>query len=97
MLKWEDSLYERKTYVDVTLDVAKDGHMYPRVITWGNGRQYQIDQLLDVQPAFASQRGGPDELYLVRIGDQECHLYFERNAETLAGNHGRWFVAGIHK
>ena len=37
-----------KVYVPVDLAVDKNGQMYPRTITWEDGRKYEIDRVLEM-------------------------------------------------
>ena len=50
-----------KVYVPVDLAVDKNGQMYPRTITWEDGRKYEIDRVLDVRPAPAARGKRPAE------------------------------------
>ena len=73
----------RKVYVSVSAEHESDGTCRPRSIRLANGRQYEIDQVLQVCPC-ASQVGGRGIRYRVRIGRSETNLFDEQN--------GRWFV-----
>lgn len=84
-----------KTYVDVSVNFDKDGHMIPVAIIWKDGRIYHIDRLLDTRAAFSARCGGRGDLYLVRIRNTSCHLFFERNPYRSSPVIGRWFVSAV--
>ena len=42
-----------KVYVPVEVAFDENGHMYPRLIHWEDGKTYEIDRILDVRPAPA--------------------------------------------
>ena len=82
----------RKVYVAVKADFREDGIMLPRVITWENGDEYEIDRILDIRQAAAMKAGGQGDRYTVRIKGQQSYLFFERNPNQTGNNIGRWFV-----
>ena len=47
-----------KVYVPVEVAFDENGHMYPRLIHWEDGKTYEIDRILDVRPAPAARAGG---------------------------------------
>ena len=73
----------RKVYVTVSAEHKSDGSCHPRAIRLANGRQYEIDKILQVSRS-ASMVGGRGVRYRVRIGHSETYLFDEEN--------GRWFV-----
>ena len=81
-----------KVYVQVKVDFREDGLMLPRIITWEDGRMYEIDRVLDVCQAAAMKAGGQGDRYTVRIGGRQSYLFFERSASLAGNNIGRWFV-----
>ena len=81
-----------KVYVAVKADFREDGIMLPRVITWENGDEYEIDRILDIRQAAAMKAGGQGDRYTVRIKGQQSYLFFERNPNQTGNNIGRWFV-----
>ena len=83
---------DMKVYVRVVAAFALDGSLVPMSITWEDGRQYLIDQVLDVRSAPAMKAGGQGDRYTVRIQGQDKYLFFERNASIGGDNIGRWFV-----
>ncbi|MDD4324164.1 MAG: hypothetical protein PHR37_04950 [Eubacteriales bacterium] len=83
---------DMKVYVRVVAAFALDGRLAPMSITWEDGRQYLIDQVLDVRSAPAMKAGGQGDRYTVRIQGQDKYLFFERNASIGGDNIGRWFV-----
>ena len=81
-----------KVYVAVKADFREDGIMLPRVITWENGEEYEIDRILDIRQAAAMKAGGQGDRYTVRIKGQQSYLFFERSTNFSGANIGRWFV-----
>ncbi len=74
----------RKVYVDVSLDITKDGYVRPRSLRYEDGTIYPIDQLKAVHKNTASIKvGGLGTRYTVVIRGHEASLFDES---------GRWFV-----
>lgn len=72
-----------KVYVAVSARFDKDGRILPMSITWEDGREYEIDRVLDVRRAASLKAGGAGIRYSVRIGRTETYLFLEED---------RWFV-----
>ena len=81
-----------KVYVAVKVDFNEDGIMLPRIITWENGHEYEIDRVLDIRQAAAMKAGGQGDRYTVRINGKQSYLFFERSTSQTGNNIGRWFV-----
>ena len=81
-----------KVYVPVEVAFDENGHMYPRLIHWEDGKTYEIDRILDVRPAPAASAGGQGDRYTVRMNNQETHIFFEHNSDYGSTIPGRWFV-----
>lgn len=74
----------RKVYVDVSLDVSRDGDVRPRKLRYEDGAIYPIEQLKAVHKNTASTKvGGMGTRYTVMIRGHETNLFDES---------GRWFV-----
>lgn len=73
----------RKVYVDVTLDVSRDGSVRPRRLRYEDGAVYVVDQLMHVCRAASTKVGGLGTRYTVMIRGHESYLFDEN---------GRWFV-----
>ena len=77
----------RKVFVDVTIDVKKDGSVRPRFIKWedanGDEHNYEIDRLKSVCRAASTKVGGCGIRYTVMICGKETYLFDED---------GKWFV-----
>jgi len=71
---------------------SKDGRLLPLSITWEDGREFIIDQVLDIRQAAAMKAGGQGDRYTVRVQGRDKYLFFERNAINGGNNIGRWFV-----
>ena len=74
-----------KIYVDVTARFDADGKILPLVLQWEDGREFEIDKVLDVRPAASLKAGGCGIRYTCRILGQLRYLFLEEN---------RWFVEG---
>lgn len=75
----------RKVYVTVNVDVDLEGKMTPRLITWEDGRQFEIDRILDVRQAASLPAGGNGMRYTCMILGKEKYLFYENP---------RWFMEG---
>lgn len=73
----------RKAYVSVNLDVDEQGAVYPRLIRWGSGRIFQIEQLKYKCRASSQKVGGGGIRYTVVIKGKEAYLFHEGD---------KWFV-----
>jgi hypothetical protein len=77
----------KKVFVDVTIDVKKDGSVRPRLINWedanGDEHKYEIDRLKSVCKAASTKVGGCGIRYTVMICGKETYLFDED---------GKWFV-----
>ena len=45
-----------KVYVQVKVDFREDGIMLPRKITWEDGREYEIDRVVEVRETGTRSR-----------------------------------------
>ena len=81
-----------KVYVPVDVAFDENGHMYPRLIHWEDGKTYEIDRILDVRPAPAARAGGQGDRYTIRVCGRESYLFFERSPVLAGVELGRWFV-----
>ena len=72
-----------KTYITVKATFSPDGSLMPCSVIWEDGREYEIDQVLDVRRAASLKAGGTGIRYTVRIGRSRTFLFFEDP---------RWFV-----
>ena len=74
-----------KTFVTVTAEHYACGKTKPLLLTWTDGRQYEIDRVTDVRQAPALKAGGLDIRYTCRIRGKEAFLFCDE---------GKWFVDG---
>ena len=81
-----------KVYVRVNADFRADGVMLPRVITWEDGEEYDIDKIKDIQQAAAMKAGGQGDRCTIIVRGRQSYLFFERCAAQTGNNIGRWFV-----
>ena len=70
----------------------ENGHMYPRLIHWEDGKTYEVDRILDVRPAPAARAGGQGDRYTIRMNNRETYIFFEHNPDYGGSIPGRWFV-----
>lgn len=61
----------KKVHIKVNLVMETDGRMTPSSFTWTNGRTYEIDKVLNVQPAHAQKAGGQGDRYTVLVLGQQ--------------------------
>ena len=81
-----------KVYVRVEVWFESCGRMMPQVITWEDGRKFEIDKVSEVKPAPALRAGGQGDRYTIWIEGKQSYLFFEHNAHMEGCNVGRWFV-----
>lgn len=81
-----------KVYVAVKADFTEEGLLLPRVITWEDGRRYEIDRVSEIRQAASMRAGGQGDRYTVWIGGHQSYLYFERDPSLTGQILGRWFV-----
>ena len=81
-----------KVYVKVQVEMAEDGRMRPREITWEDGRKFEIDRVSEIRQAAAMKAGGQGDRYTVWINGHQSYLYFERSPNLHGEKIGRWFV-----
>ncbi len=87
-----DAQKQQKVYVAVKVDFREDGVMLPRKITWEDGREYEIDRVVDIRQAAAMRAGGQGDRYTIKVGGKQSYLLFERSSNQTGNNIGRWFV-----
>ncbi len=81
-----------KVYVPVDVRFDEQGCMLPHIITWEDGKKYEIDRVTDICPAPALRAGGQGDRYTIWINGKQSYLFFERYATVTGCNLGRWFV-----
>ncbi|MDD6251984.1 MAG: hypothetical protein ACI4HJ_00915 [Ruminococcus sp.] len=72
-----------KEYVSVTARFDSDGNLLPITLHWKDGRNFDIDRVLDIRYAASLKAGGAGIRYSCRIAGQNRYLFLEEN---------RWFV-----
>ena len=72
-----------KAYVTVGAVFSAVGNLTPKYIIWEDGRQFEIDRIIDVRRAASLKAGGAGIRYTIRIGGTETFLFLEDT---------RWFV-----
>ena len=64
----------KRVFVKIQINVDVLGQITPIKITWPDGREFQIDRVLDVRPAPAKS-GGAGIRYTCRIQGIEVPIY----------------------
>ena len=72
-----------KTFVKVTAVHNENGQIRPIVLTWSDGRNFDIDRVIDVRQAPSLKGGGLGTRYTCRIQGKEVYLFCDE---------GKWFV-----
>lgn len=83
-----------RVYVPVQLTMNECGQMRPERIIWEDGRQFEIDRVSAVRPAYSAKAGGQGDRYTVFVRGKQRYLYFERSTHLSGDVIGRWFVVG---
>lgn len=81
-----------KVYVEVVAAFGEDGRLRPRSLKWEDGREFEIDRVVDIRPAAALKAGGQGDRYTVEVRGRQSYLFFERSAKVSGCELGRWFV-----
>ena len=81
-----------KTFVKVTAEHTENGQVRPLLLTWTDGKSYEIDRVSDIRQAAAMKVGGQGDRYTITVNGQQRYLYFERSANICGNTIGRWFV-----
>lgn len=77
----------KKVYIEVIAHTDETGFMVPLSIRLPNGKQYNVDSLLDY-------RGAGEDLtrYVVEIMGRRLQLYFQKNPPIMFPQVGRWYL-----
>ena len=87
-MKLEDYLEnDFKVYVEVNTRHRSDGRILPLSFIWEDGREYQIDKILDIRPAASLKGGGTGLRYTVLVRSHQTHLWLEEGQDVQ-----RWFM-----
>jgi len=73
----------KKEYVSVVAQIQIDGAIIPLAVILEDGREYEIDDLMDVCKAVSLKAGGCGVRYTIRIRSHVTYLFNEGS---------RWFV-----
>jgi len=72
-----------KVFISVTAEHDANGHIRPILLTWIDGKKYEIDRIVDVRQAASLKNGGQGLRYTCRICGKEIYLFCDE---------GKWFV-----
>jgi hypothetical protein len=76
----------KKVYVDVNADHHSiDGIVVPKIITWEDGQQYEVDRIVDIRRAASLKAGGIGTRYTILILGKQTYIWLEDDGI-------RWFV-----
>lgn len=75
----------RKVYITVNATFTPEGEIMPQSFIWDDGRQYEVDRVLDVRQAASLKAGGQGIRYTCRICGKQAYMFLENN---------RWFMEG---
>lgn len=84
---------DRKVYVDVIAAFANDGRILPLSLTWEDGREFKIDQVVDIRPAAAMKAGGQGDRYTVRV---QCRDKYKEPSALLNANGLSPYCLSVH-
>lgn len=73
----------KRAYVGVYTYTNPQGQVIPTRIRWEDGKEWEIDRVLDIRPGTARKAGGAGLRYLLRIAGQEREIFLVD---------GRWFA-----
>ena len=76
----------RRLDVDMDVHFTKDGDIIPRAFVWENGRQYEIDRVLEIKKAASLKAGGQGIRYTCRVMNKTVYLFLEDGKQ--------WFLEG---
>ena len=76
----------KRVFVKVLIDIDVVGKITPKKITWLDGREFEIDRVLDIRPAPAKS-GGSGIRYTCRIQGREVPIYQDQIS-------GSWWCDG---
>ena len=71
--------------INLTVNVRheKDGSAFPTSIVWEDGRQFEVDKIIDIRNAAAHKCGGVGIRYTCKICGKTVELFDED---------GHWFM-----
>ena len=75
----------KKVYVDVMAKYQTSGYVKPLWIVWPDGREFEVDKIIDVQKAASLNVGGTGIRFTCRIQGKVTYLFLEEN---------KWFMEG---
>lgn len=78
-----------KVYVEVHARYDPDGVFTPESVVWTDGRQFEIQKVLDVRQAASQKAGGTGIRYTCLINGKEKFLFLEEIKDKQ-----RWFMEG---
>ncbi|WP_371378336.1 hypothetical protein [Sporomusa aerivorans] len=76
---------KHKIPVGVTAKHDAAGNIKPLAIHWPDGRDFDVDRLLDARPAASTKAGGYGMRYICRIMNKQVYLFYDDYEK-------RWYV-----
>ena len=75
----------RKVFVRVLAEFDEQGRILPRSLTWEDGRQYEVDRVLQIRPGVSLKVGGSGIRYTCRISGRQVYLFQDGNLWYMEG------------
>lgn len=75
-----------KTFVEVIVKYRTDGHQFPLILLWEDGREFLIDKIMDVRKAASQKAGGKGIRYTCRIHNRHIYLFLDED---------KWFIEAL--
>lgn len=72
-----------KVYVSVKAEFNPEGGFKPISFIWEDGREFEIDKVLDIRRAASLRAGGCGLRFTCRVLNREAYLFLEED---------RWFM-----
>ena len=70
-------------YITIVARMDESGTPKPIYIIWDNGKEYNIDKILDIRKKASTKGGGAGLRYLVKIKNKERYLFLKDD---------KWFI-----
>lgn len=63
--------------ISVIAKMQSDGKIIPLNILWEDGRNFEIDKVLDIRKAASTKGGGKGLRYLVKLNGKEKYIWLD--------------------
>jgi len=79
-----------QTFVTIIAEHDTNGIIKSTILHWADGRQFEVDKIMDVHQAPSLIGGGHGMRYICRIRNKEVNLFHD-------DMDGKWFVGALNK